>query len=141
MRYFWKMYAGVLVVAAVSAIAGVLSSDQLSFWWSFSPVPIAVFLVTFLLCLVPIFGLIAFSWGKKFGFRGMWRVVFWIMVILWPLEVFQRVEEATRGGASCSGSWCPLMQILVVAIGLPLTVGLYLYAYRSDEIWNAGSSR
>ncbi len=33
------------------------------------------------------------------------------------------------------------MQIFAVAIGLPLTVGLYLYAYRSDEIWNAGSSR
>ncbi|MGB2791026.1 MAG: hypothetical protein WBC29_00540 [Candidatus Moraniibacteriota bacterium] len=127
---FWKIYSILIAsIIVVAIIAGVL------FFGGQLRVNSFIGLLLVLPALVPPIGLIAFAWGKPIGWLWMWKMFVWILSVISALEFIGRIINMVNQDDSCFGAWCYITEPLSIAFGLPLVIGLYLYAYRSQEIW------
>ena len=127
---FWKIYsiliAGIIVIAIT---VGVLFFGGQLRMNSF------VGLLLVLPAIVPLIGLIAFAWKKPIGCLWAWKFFSWVLIVISALEFIDRIINMVNQDESCFGVWCYIIEPLSIAFGLPLVVGLYLYAFRSPEIW------
>jgi hypothetical protein len=135
MKYFWRIYSGAFLGIILVAFLWIALSPELEFRWvGISPGVTMLFFILLAILVVPFVGLFAFSWGKPLGFSWIWKVIFWIVA----LTQFIAVVRSVLGGTMLcsSGEWCDVIGLVVrFLLGLPFIIGLYLYAYRSPNIW------
>ena len=128
-RWYWKLY---LLVMAVLTIAGwglmfFLTEETTAIediaQWAGLP-----------MYLVQLVGLFGFVYWRRIGSALLWKLVFAVTILdlLWQGYSFA-IEAA--GFADTGTGVFVFMSIVVLAFFLPLLAALYLYAFRSDDVW------
>ena len=128
-RWYWKLY---LLVMAVLTIAGwglmfffteeTTAIEDIAQW---AGLP---------MYLVQLVGLFGFVYWRRIGSALLWKLVFAVTILdlLWQGYSFA-IEAA--GFADTGTGVFVFMSIVVLAFFLPLLAALYLYAFRSDDVW------
>jgi hypothetical protein len=86
--------------------------------------------------LLALFGLFGFCWGKRMLSRLFWQV-FLVCLLLW-IGCYAFVLAPIPAVASQAGSMklpVQLLSSLAIVPHIPLIAALYLYSFRSAEIW------
>lgn len=132
--YFW-VFTILIVISALYGITyslGILFPDEIDparaeswIWvdWVYLPV-----------VGISIFGLFGYAYQKTFGKQSFWKR--WFIFIL-IFDASSMVYEYSTGVFDIEGMWQPVITLsLLIAIFLPYYVALYLYSYKSEELWN-----
>ena len=132
-RWYWKLY---LLVMAVMTIAGwglmfflseeITAIEDIAGW---AALP---------MYLVQLVGLFGFVYWRRIGSPLLWKLVFAVTILdlLWQGYSFA-IEAA--GFADTGTGVFATMVVVVAAIFLPLLAALYIYAFRSDNLWARAS--
>ena len=127
-RWYWKLY---LLVMAVLAIAGwglmfflseeITAIEDIAGW---AALP---------MYLVQLVGLFGFVYWRRIGSPLLWKLVFAVTILdlLWNYSL----EIEAAGFADTGTGVFVIMLIAVAASYLPLLAALYIYAFRSDNLW------
>ena len=88
--------------------------------------------------LVQLVGLFGFVYWRRIGSALLWKLVFAVTILdlLWQGYSFA-IDAA--GFADTGTGIFVIMLIVAAAIYLPLLAALYLYAFRSDNLWARAS--
>lgn len=89
---------------------------------------------SFPLYVVQLIGLYGFIYWRRFGYARLWQVAFAATVIEIAWSFYSVADEMP----DLSGFETPFLAIMVVAgaaLMAPLLVALFIYAFRSRELW------
>ena len=119
---FWKIYFWLLIVLTVPSY----------FWQGFSR---SWEIIDFILFIVAMIGLFAFSWQKKMFTQLFWKTylptyIIWNVFYQYFLPLPQKVSEVDLGGLSQS-----MTATITWIIFFPLIIALYLYGFKRAELW------
>ncbi len=124
---FWKIYVVVLALLVALAPAVVLSTDPTVFDWI--DLPASALLIV---------GLFGFAFRRRVLSQAFWRGAFFALLawsVLYNFVISRLVELGQRGIPA------PLWNMVAgIAILLPAYVGLYLYAFGSEDFWQEAPS-
>jgi hypothetical protein len=124
----WKIYSGVFAVIVLSAPAALLSTHPTVFDY--------VDLVTSVTAAV---GLIGFAFRKTIGREAFWRTAFPVLVV-WEVAynvlISQVLDLGQHGIEGDTVAWILGPAVFVVAY-----FGLFHYAYRRHDLWQAARAR
>ena len=109
----WKIYFVVLIIIFVLSRGGVFSGDLDLFAYIYSP-----------LAIVSLAGLYGYAFKKPVFRSDFWKMWLPIVVLLDFLAVFLLINSIS------------LIRLVTYGINLPSYVALYLYAFRSKDLWN-----
>ena len=134
-RWYWKLYLLVMAVLTLT-FAGwgqmfFLSEETTAIediaGWAALP-----------MYLVQLVGLFGFVYWRRIGSALLWKLVFAVIILelLWQGYSFA-IDAA--GFADTGTGVFVIMLIVAAAIFLPLLAALYLYAFRSDNLWARAS--
>jgi hypothetical protein len=123
----WKFYFWVVLTLDLIAFVTPLSLQQGRRVWE------TVDMGVFLLALVGLFG---FCWGKKMLSPLFWQV-FLACFLLWMGWYVFAVAPLPHVSSRANSLHVPsqLISSLAIVPHLPLIVALYLYSYKSAELW------
>lgn len=122
-QLFWKTYTIILASIVTIVVIAATITPQNILWIEYIP------RITFL--ILAIFGLYGFTWKKRMLFPFLWKLVFIIMTAL-SLWVIARNSVPQF----CSTNTCFIINAVVgLMLIAPLFYGLFLYAFRSQDIW------
>jgi hypothetical protein len=129
-RWYWKAY---LVFLASLTIGGL----GLSFYWweeTASIDRIAEWL-SLPMYLVQLVGLIGFIYWRPIGSVLLWKFVFaaTILELGWIMYEF---SEPTVTFSAQDAVFLVTISVVGAIIFLPLLIALYIYAFRSGELWS-----
>jgi hypothetical protein len=107
---FWKIYFFFIVLLSVPLYLGGASGQSVEF---------AIDLAFFVVLMV---GFCGFAWRKKIANSLFWKLFFPVCVI-WNLGHAYYTFDG-------------VFTVVVTAIYLPTLIALFLYAFRSEDLWN-----
>ena len=128
-RWYWKLY---LLVMAVLTIAGwglmfFLTEETTAIediaQWAGLP-----------MYLVQLVGLFGFVYWRRIGSALLWKLVFAVTILDLLWQGYSFAIEAAGFADTVTGVFV-IMLIVAAAVLLPLLAALYLYAFRSDDVW------
>ena len=119
---FWKIYFWLLIVLTLPSYL----------WQGFSR---SWEIIDFILFIVAMIGLFAFSWQKKMFTQLFWKTylptyIIWNVFYQYFLPLPQKVSEVDLGGLSQS-----MTATITWIIFIPLIIALYLYGFKRTELW------
>jgi hypothetical protein len=135
----WKIYFGVFTfivvlgtgfsmaesLGIVLPVEGELSEREIWTWWDWIYLPILG---------ISIAGLFGYAYQKAIGGKSFWENFFIFLIIFDTIDFFR---EYNAGLYDTEGMWQPIITFsLLIAIILPSYVALFLYGYKSKELWN-----
>jgi hypothetical protein len=128
-RWYWKVY---LILIASMTVGGI----GLSFYWWEETVSLDRIAEWISLPMhgVQLAGLFGFVYFRRIGSSVLWKFVFAATVVELAWMTY---EMTTDAGPFSSSDFAILAAITVVGVVmlLPLLVALYVYAFRSRELW------
>jgi hypothetical protein len=124
---FWKFYFWVVLSLDLIAFVTPLGLQQDRRVWE--TIDMGVFLLAFI-------GLFGFCWGKQMLSRLFWQV-FLVCLLLWIGCYVFAVPAMPLIASRASSLHVPsqLISSLAIVPHLPLIVALYLYSFKSDDLW------
>ena len=130
-RWYWKLYLLVMAVLTLTfagwGLMFFLSEETTAIediaQWAALP-----------MYLVQLVGFFGFVYGRRIGSARVWKLAFaaTILDLLWTGYT---LETDLVSFASVGVTVLTIMVSVSVAIFLPLLAALYLYAFRSDDVW------
>ena len=129
-RWYWKLYLLVMAVLTIAGwglmffLSGEITSIEDMAEWAALPM--------YLVQLVGLFGLV---YGRRIGSARVWKLVFAVTALDFLWNGYSLAINA-ESFANISAIFLVFMAAVVAAIFVPLLAALYLYAFRSDEMWN-----
>lgn len=132
-RWYWKLY---LLLTTLLTIGGI----GLSFYFSeeLTSIDHIVEWAALPMYLVQLVGLFGFVYWRRIGSALLWKLVFAVTILdlLWAGYSFA-IDAA--GFADTGTGVFVIMLIVAAAFFLPLLAALYIYAFRSDNLWARAS--
>ncbi len=121
----WKVYFWLLVVASLIGLPAFVFLGTIQ----------AIDLVDLPLSLVSLVGLFAYAHRRSLGTQRFWR--FWMpAVLLWDIAVLTYfVPQGLAYALPDSEPTTLAENVFSFALAVPLYAALYLYAFRSPELW------
>ena len=119
----WKVYFWFMVASNAGFLWKVISRPTLMY---------AIDAAFNALTLVALYG---FCFNRKLGFQKYWKVAFFIAVIQ---AVFFSMKEIFSEMIRLDLSAVIVGVIIGLALIVPIYVAMYLYAFKSDDIWKEG---
>ena len=128
-RWYWKLY---LLLTTLLTIGGI----GLSFYFSeeLTSIDHIVEWAALPMYLLQLVGLFGFVYWRRIGSALLWKLVFAVIILDLLWEGYSFAIDAAGFADTGTGIFV-IMLIVAAAIYLPLLAALYLYAFRSDNLW------
>ena len=84
--------------------------------------------------LVQLVGLFGFVYWRRIGSALLWKLVFAVTILDLLWQGYSFAIDAAGFTDTGTGVFVTML-VVVAAIFLPLLAALYLYAFRSDDVW------
>jgi hypothetical protein len=129
----WWLYFGYLVLAGLAGAAPYLSSIRES---NLSGPSLGLPLLATVLNLWGMVGLWGYIRSRRLGWSGLWQICLGLTVIqmIYAGSLFLRFLPSSLAEP---GAWVSLLGLAGLALGIPLLVALWRYAFVSPRIWGA----
>ena len=130
-RGWWKLYFFLALAMTVAAIALPFFFDNSATpWWDWLYVPLYVFQI------VALFG---FVYWRRIALPRLWQLLFIATIAYeaWNIYATATDPELTANMQGLSGVHMFMLPVfgIVYFLQIPLWIGLYLYAFRCQELW------
>lgn len=116
---FWKIYAILLLVVVLLGMTAAVTGEEPLTKWELSDMPISI---------IGLIGVVAFAF-KKAIFRPRFWKNWLVLSILWGFLFWMFSSRDIFEYGIATG-------IIASILALPAYLALFLYGYRSKEIWN-----
>jgi hypothetical protein len=122
----WKIYFVALVIFFVWSYIGIFSDRVTAY--DYLDIPFTVISMT---------GLYGYVFKKCFLYSGFWKM-FLFIIIIW--DFLYNYYSASKVDLSEVGEAAPILLVIAVLVGLciilPAYIALYLYGFRSKDLWD-----
>ncbi len=127
---WWKLYFALVVLLQLLTIAVVLPETSLG--------PIET--IDLPASMISLLGMWAFAFQRQLGRARFWQIWFPVIVTWDMVILFYFVPQGLAYALSGSDPTTATENLFSLALGAPLYAALYLYAFRSNDMWSARDS-
>lgn len=133
----WWLYFAYLLLAGLAGAGSYLSAIREA---NLSGASRALPLIATLLNLWGVVGLWAYLRSRRLGWSGLWQICLGLTVIqmIYTGSLFLRFFPSSL---SAPGAGVSLLGLAGLALGIPLLIALWRYAFLSPRIWSQGAAR
>ena len=130
-RKWWKAYFFIVLALTVGGLALPLfiEFDREMAWWEWLYFP---------LYAVQIVGLFGYVYWRRLGVPLVWQAVFVASLMFEVWDVFHMSTDPEFQGTGYEGFIASTVAATLI-IQVPMLIGLFLYGFRSKELWHGAT--
>lgn len=130
-RRWWKVYFFLALALTVAGLVVpfIADDDQNMAWWEWIYIPLYV---------VQILGLFGFVFWRRLGVPPVWQVVFFASLAYEAWDLFSAATNPELEGTGYTGL-VVMVNTAILALQVPMLIALFLYGFRSRELWNGAT--